>query len=739
MGVDQAYGLIAERLGLSGFYDSQVTVFQQVSEWLSNAENGTWLMVLDNADDEETFFDHNSQEGSRGARKTLSDYIPKSPGGFVIITTRDMRVGMRLTNGGEPIAVPRLVAQEAGHLLRSKLPQYQDKDGVDTAELLNTLDYLPLAITHAAAYIRENQIEPAEYTRILRKGDSDMTELLSEEIRDPWRDNATPTSIFQTWELSFGQIRKQKPRAAELLSLMAVLDRNEIPKSLLLGTDEGEGKFNAALGPLKAFYLITTGKGGNTFTMHRLVQLATQNWLKNHEETTRYQEEAVKLLSERFPSGEYATWQLCQALSPHAQVVLEYSYEPPSSLLHAKLLYKVAWYEWKQGRYSIARSHSERAHDVRQKYLGGDDPQTLSSLALLAVVLKDLGEFKAAEAMHRKVLKRQEKVLGKEHQDTLRSVSDLAVTLRSLGKYNDAETMHRRALEGRQKVLGDGNSETLTSITDLAMVLVDQGKYKIGEKMHRQALERKWSVLGKEDPDTLASMESLAGVLEMQEKYEEAEQMYHDVLVLYRKALGEEHPDTLSCMNNLAGLYSKRGRLDTAEEMYRRALELYEKILGKEHPYTLASMSNLALVLEDQGRYDDAERMQRETLERSEKVLGKEHPDTLANMNNLACLLNGQGKYDEAEKMHRQVLRLSEEVLGEMHLDTLRSMEHLADVLRNQNKHDAAKEIDDRVRKRRERLEERAEDVENPKETLWDLGLAFVGYWKGMFRKRDRR
>lgn len=64
---------------------------------------------------------------------------------------------------------------------------------------------------------------------------------------------------------------------------MSVLDRQAIPKSFL-STDIEEVKIEKALGTLKAFTLIPPEQGHQAFTLHRLVHLATPNWLNMNEE-----------------------------------------------------------------------------------------------------------------------------------------------------------------------------------------------------------------------------------------------------------------------------------------------------------------------------------------------------------------------------------------------------------------------------------------------------------------------
>jgi Tfp pilus assembly protein PilF len=57
----------------------------------------------------------------------------------------------------------------------------------------------------------------------------------------------------------------------------------------------------------------------------------------------------------------------------------------------------------------------------------------------------------------------REKALGKDHPNTLTSVSNLAGVLQYQGKYEAAEEMNRRALEEREKALGKDHPDTLTT------------------------------------------------------------------------------------------------------------------------------------------------------------------------------------------------------------------------------------------------------------------------------------
>lgn len=67
-----------------------------------------------------------------------------------------------------------------------------------------------------------------------------------------------------------------------------------------------------------------------------------------------------------------------------------------------------------------------------------------------------------AEDRNQQALDGRQKALGEEHPDTLTSVNNLASALQCQGKYKVAKEMHRRALEGREKTLGEEHPDTLT-------------------------------------------------------------------------------------------------------------------------------------------------------------------------------------------------------------------------------------------------------------------------------------
>ncbi|MCJ1471288.1 hypothetical protein MMC07_009936 [Pseudocyphellaria aurata] len=295
---ETAYQQIAGRLELPGRQDREVDHLQLVSDWLSDEEHGSWLMVLDNADDRDLWL-------PPSARKPLITYLPRGHHGRILITSRDNQLGYSLVEGKhDPIKVTRLGPIEARHLLQSKLFDGNELGDKDADKLTALLEYLPLTITQAAAYLKEIREPVTQYLDLLKNRTSDIPDILEESVDDPGRDREdreASNSVFLTWRISFDHISRQSERAADTLSLMAMLDRQAISLELLQRPEDKERplELKAAISKLKAFAFIAEENVPSTYSLHRLVQISTQRWLDHHNRLLTWQEAAVSAVAEK--------------------------------------------------------------------------------------------------------------------------------------------------------------------------------------------------------------------------------------------------------------------------------------------------------------------------------------------------------------------------------------------------------------------------------------------------------
>jgi len=101
----------------------------------------------------------------------------------------------------------------------------------------------------------------------------------------------------------------------------------------------------------------------------------------------------------------------------------------------------------------------------------------------------DMGLYELACIPCRRALKGKEKALGPDHPNTLTTVHNLGNLLDQQNKLDEAEILYRRALEGSEKALGPDHPDTLTTLNNLGMLLKDQNKLDEAEILSRRGQE----------------------------------------------------------------------------------------------------------------------------------------------------------------------------------------------------------------------------------------------------------
>ncbi|RKK57679.1 hypothetical protein BFJ69_g17448 [Fusarium oxysporum] len=704
----EGFKSIADTVKLMGRNRPDADVLQLVFDWLFNVRNGKWLLVLDSADDSD-------------GRK-LVEYLPQSSNGSILITTRNRDLAFRLTGTYQTIhGIGPMTQEEALKLLEKRLGILSDADAA--ADLVRSLDLIPLAISQAAAYIqmRAPRASLVQYLAEFRQSESKRVKLLNRDDGDLRRDfrqeGGASNAILTTWQVSFDHIRSRRPSAADLLSLMSFFNRQGIPGSLFGppedsynaaqsicsggitdsdsqgSDDETENEFEDDIAILRDYCLIMQGEDASTFEMHGLVQLAMRRWLKAQGLQDKFLEQYIMVMASSFPIGDYENWTVCPALFAHVEAAAEY--RPSEDSLKktwSGLLHNGAWYAWLQGRYVVAEQMTFKAKKAREELLGKDHEATLASISLLASIYCDQGRWKEAETLQVQVMETSKAKLGEDHPDTLTTMNNLASTYWNQGRWEEAEKLEVQVMETSKAKLGDDHPYTLMSMNNLASTYSDQGRWEEAEKLQMQVMKACKAKLGDDHPDTLTIMNNLASTYTDQGRWEEAETLEVQVMETRQAKLGKDHPDTLTSMNNLASTYRYQGRWEEAEKLFMQVMETSKAKLGADHPDTLRSMNNLASTYRYQ-RWEEAEKLFMQVMKTCKTKLGADHPHTLMSMNNLALTYSDQGRWEEAEKLQMQVMKTCKTKLGADHPDTLRSMNNLASTYRHQGRWEEAEKL----------------------------------------------
>lgn len=562
-----------------------------VKRHLEEERGRKWIMIVDNSDDEDILFGARSEDG-------IVEYLPESEDGLILFTTRHQKAAVALADS-DVIELKEMSLGEATDFLGKALTRKDLlRDKSMTRELLNELTYLPLAIAQAAAYLNENKISVFKYLHLLRSTEQDMASLLSREFHDRTRYKDSTNALATTWLVSFNQIRKKDPIAAEVLSLISFLEPRGIPKSILPPT-EPEEKLEYAIGTLRAYDFVTRRENEDIYDMHRLVHLAARIWTHKHDLTDATETKLVKHLDGIFPSNEYENRDLWREYFPHVLGLLQANAESKVKEVYT-LCVKVGLCLIVDGRYREAIFWLEVSFSWCSHNLPEEDPDHQLSQHVLALSLLDNGEImRAIELLQ--VLVTKQKSLDERDPERLISQHVLARAYLDNDQADEAIEMLQSITAIQTEIFSDDHPDRLASEHVLARAYLKKGRTEeaINILQHVVAIEGK--TLEEQHPDRLISQHVLGRAFLENGEVKKAIELLQHVVTMRENHFDEQHPHRLEGQHFLAQAYLTDGQTVKAIEILRHVVMVREEVLGAQHPKFLASHNLLALAYEREG------------------------------------------------------------------------------------------------------------------------------------------
>jgi tetratricopeptide (TPR) repeat protein/transcriptional regulator with XRE-family HTH domain len=527
-------------------------IVQAVTRWLSEQSN--WLLILDNIEN----------------LMLLNEIIPAEWQGHILLTTRAqvtgtvaLRIDLEQMNVEEGIL---FLLRRAKYLSpNAALAEAATTEYTFARKMVELVGGLPLALDQVGAYIEETGCGLQDY---LERYQAQRARLLH---RRGSLAVDHPESVGATLSLSFEQVERSNPEAAELLRLCAFLDPDTIPEEVLLAAaDTPDPELHAlaansfaldeALAALRRYSLIRRDPAAKTLLVHRLVQIVLKDSM-SAETQRQWAERAVQAISRTFPDVHDSTaWAASQRCWPQALVGIALIEHWSMMSAEAAQLLKHAGVYLQRGR--------------------GDYPQ--------------------AERLFKKAIVMYRRVLGAEHPELASCLNKLAVLYRFEEKLAQAERLHLRALAIREQTLDPMDPVLAESYNNLSVLYMDMGqsKWEQAEQLCLRGLAIREHVLGPEHPSVAISLNNLGGLYHDQQRYAEAEAIERRALAIREKTLGPEHPEVAITLKHLADLDREQGRYAQAEALYLRALAIQEKAYGQDHPHIAVTRSNYALLQE---------------------------------------------------------------------------------------------------------------------------------------------
>lgn len=558
---------------------------QLMCSYLESSASGRWLLIIDNADDAEVMF------GSQG-QKCINSYLPQNDNGCVLFTTRTEDLAYALAD--EQVELDKMSPEEAEKFLRQLLPKSYFGDNEPVGELLQELVFLPLAISHAAAYIKRNRASISRYLSLFQDCEKEAISLLSREFPDRTRYGASDSAVMSTWLVSFRKIRNSDSEAAELLSFISQIEARAIPESILPQMRTKEALVHA-VGTLCGYAFFQRRDDGKTFDMHRLVHLAACMWVNQEGDVKAVKRDAMDHLTKVFHGVTPCNRDLWLHYMPH---VLRFvwnsseSHEWEEEVSGLRTL--VAILLMGDGRSREAVPHFQRVVEIHKTMLAESDLVRLTAQNCLATAYLSDGQIEKAMELLEYVDKIQETTLVESGPDRLQTQHTLARVYIEHGQTEKAIALLKHVASMRDITLTPTDPDHLTIQCDLAQAYLNSGQIKVAIELMESIANMQSLALGQNDPGLLITQSRLAEAYLKNGQEKDGLALREHMVQIMETIHPENHPLLLWAQNDLAVAHIHNHQYKKAVDLFEYLAKMQETAAPENDPSRLKGLQSLA-------------------------------------------------------------------------------------------------------------------------------------------------
>ena len=519
--------------------DSPTDAVSKLRTWLSAGRDEGRLLVLDNVEDA----DH------------VKDVIPRGRGMRVILTSTQ-----HSTDIGTQVDVGAYTPEQAVTYL-IEASGLDDREGATA--LAADLERLPVALTQAVTAMRVLGVDFAGIRKLLDSNDLDA--VLEREPGSPY-----PIKVGRALRLAYrsyvDRLAKTDPQqskaARAVLGALSLLAESGTPRDwLYVAEDELAGR--RAVGGLLRNSLLLESADEGTVALHRLQAQV----IREDGQVEDAVAAAAHVLAAAEPpdDGDYLSNRASVSRWVEAHAALLDQAQSTLLAENVAVLASARRAGFRAGHDAFTAISLARFVEIRERVLGLDHPDTLTSRNNLAYAYQSAGDLTRAIPLYEQTLTDRERVLGPDHPDTLTSRNNLAAAYQTAGDLTRAIPLYEQTLTDRERVLGPDHPNTLTSRNNLAGAYDTAGDLTRAIPLFEQTLTDRERVLGPDHPDTITSRYNLAHAYWVDDRKPQAAKMFLSVAADALRIMGPDHPTTKQLVEDAANARALLAQPDDAD------------------------------------------------------------------------------------------------------------------------------------------------------------------------------
>ena len=564
------------------------------------------------------------------------------------------------------------------------------RDDQNIEKLVVKLGCLPLALIHAAAFIKDN-ISVAKYLEMYQE---ESQRLLADTTLPPGM-SGDPVAI--TWNITFNVIKNHSLNASKLLQCCAYLDNNKIPCGLLINLLLGENNSEAAINftqikrlPL-LYSMLHADVEQDSLSIHCVVQEVLR-----FQQPPSVQKEILNSLVRALNHYQPDTDDVAQreknkqALLPHIENVAQH-YErliPQNewTLEYADLLGALGFRYSEIGDNELQEKSFSQQVDILLRYYAEDSTKLSTPLTNLANGQLMLGKNKEARDNYQWALKivEEKKVIG--HPDVAIILSTFCQISLRFGDTRHCKRQMDRAYEILMNLTKSYGSYHLICAN------LSRSYLHFGKTYHDSgALERAiilstikkdliFSIYGDKHPRFAEALQHLAMAIaatELESDIEQAEVLLKQALEVLINFYGNSWEEIANYYVDMVLVNADRKK-DENLSYLQKADELLHKS-SKITKYKSNNLTNLAIAYYRIGAADCAIELLESLISMNEEKLGKSNLELVFLLTHLAQAYSDKENHTKREELLNRALAINERFNGSDHISSSYQLNFLAE------------------------------------------------------------
>ena len=556
----------------------------------------TWLLVVDNVE----------------SISKINAYLPASGNekwarGQLLITTQDTAHIPSVSSFVNHVSVSKgMEANDAVHLLE----KVSGISGYETEEVAQKLDYQPLTLAGAAAYVREVR----DIKGGANSGWSDYFEKLKEGRIDP-SDTIVDDPVYPE---SMGEVTRVAVK--EAIESTNVIIKNvftllffcapqplslEIVTNYIRNLAEEMGDKDAISVKIQrcSLLLFHQEKNAHFIRTHQVVHDAIRAVLKDYLKADKLG--AMKAAIKSFyqfveDTREQDHLSYLDTYAKHCQCI------PHLEVLITQI------------KDNFAVEETRNATEITFK-------SDIYYLQTLGVMCQERGAFQVAKECFNSVLNVRLKHLKPDNLDVGRTYSNLGAVHGDLLKHEEAKECYNRALTIFRREFGLEHVEVGIMYKNLGDEHQHLSDFIKAKEYYDLALPILRKEFGPEHPNVGITYKSLGEVHEGLCNFNHAKMYYDLALPILREEFEPEEDEVRQTYRYLGDVHRKLFDFNQAKKYYDLALPLYQKDLGPEEDLVGIIHMSLGIVLKELGELNQAKESYDRALPILRKKCGPEH------------------------------------------------------------------------------------------------------------------